>query len=979
MRAAREGRPTAVLHPVRFRAANRRPRRWLVCAALIASMTACNPAGKLPEPSSAEYRAAVSAFEVGVAALQVGDDATADSRLSELTRLVPAEPSGWANWGLLAVRQRNFDTAAQRLGRARELAPRDAHVLQLLGILERNRGRSADAIVELRKAAEIDPRDLRSRYALAQEIERQGGPDADTEFTQQIRAILAMQPDNLAALLEDARVAAKRGDPAALQPTLARIRRLASTWPPEVVEQLTAAEKTASDPNARVAAMRVTVLRNVLVRLPEYRESLAAIKAPAGEEAAPFVRFVRLPTPVRKTAAPDLAITFDVRTMRAETGGPWSWAGAIRLGSADDVATAVANADEVRLSTGAVLRFPGGAARMSPSPEGVVQLDFDYDFRTDLALIGAGGVRVFRQESPDRFKDVTDAARLPKAVVDGSYTGGWPIDIEADGDLDILLGTKDGAPVVLRNNGDGTFTDTHPFAGVSGLRQFVWADLDGDGNPEAAMIDGAGRLHVFGNERQGLFRERALPTTDAVIKAITAADVDNDGVIDLVAVRADGVVLRLSGTADGRGLTATEIARLPGRSELLAGDVRLHAADLDNNGAIDLYLAPVTPARGATGAIAWLGNEKGAFTLLDHAIGPPQVFDAADLDHDGKLDLIGLAADGAAAQAINRSSRHYHWQIVRPRAAQAFGDQRINPFGIGGEIEIRAGLLVQRHPIAGPQVHFGLGEQTSTDVVRVLWPNGTVRAEFGVKADQAIDTEQRLKGSCPFLFAWDGTRMTFVKDAVPWGSAIGLRINTLGSAAIAATEEWYRIGRDQLAPHDGFYDLRITAELWEVYYYDHLALMTVDHPAGTEVFVDERFVIPPAKLAITAVATPQKISRAVDDTGRDVTATVRDQDGKALDGFGAGQYQGVTRDHYVEVDLGASVPADGPLYLVANGSLYPTDSSINVALSQGERWRAHGLVLEVPDGRGGWVVARDNLGFPAGRRKTMQTAATMSR
>ena len=213
--------------------------------------------------------------------------------------------------------------------------------------------------------------------------------------------------------------------------------------------------------------------------------------------------------------------------------------------------------------------------------------------------------------------------------------------------------------------------------------------------------------------------------------------------------------------------------------------------------------------------------------------------------------------------------------------------------------------------------------------------------------------------------------MTFVKDAVPWGSAIGLRINTLGSAAIAATEEWYRIGRDQLAARDGFYDLRITAELWEVYYYDHLALMTVDHPVGTEVFVDERFVIPPTKLAITAVATPQTIFRAIDDTGRDVTGIVRAQDGKALDGFGTGQYQGVTRDHHVEVDLGDGVPATGPLYLIANGSLYPTDSSLNVALTQGERWRAQGLVLEVPDGRGGWLVAHDNLGFPAGRKKTI--------
>ena len=76
----------------------------------------------------------------------------------------------------------------------------------------------------------------------------------------------------------------------------------------------------------------------------------------------------------------------------------------------------------------------------------------------------------------------------------------------------------------------------------------------------------------------------------------------------------------------------------------------------------------------------------------------------------------------------------------------------------------------------------------------------------------------------------------------------------------------------------------ITAELWETYYYDYLALMTVDHPAGTEIFVDERFVIPPAKLAITTVETPHPIARAVDDTGTDVTEVVSSS-GRKISGY----------------------------------------------------------------------------------------------
>ncbi len=91
--------------------------------------------------------------------------------------------------------------------------------------------------------------------------------------------------------------------------------------------------------------------------------------------------------------------------------------------------------------------------------------------------------------------------------------------------------------------------------------------------------------------------------------------------------------------------------------------------------------------------------------------------------------------------------------------------------------------------------------------MRIVWPNGAVRAEFETKADQTILAEQRLKGSCPFLFAYNGKEMKFVKDAVPWSSAIGLRINTIGTARVEATEEWYKIGGDELAPREGFYDL----------------------------------------------------------------------------------------------------------------------------------------------------------------------------
>jgi tetratricopeptide (TPR) repeat protein len=959
--------------------------RWVASLLLFGSLAAllsgCHSTPKLPDKGSKAYADVVSAFYVGLAALQVGDDVHAESKLSELTQLAPAEPAGWANWGVLALRQRNYEVAAQRLERARDLAPQNDQIYELLGILESQRGHSAEAIADLQKAVDLNPKNLRAAYALAEEIERQGDANSEAEFQQVMQKILAAQPDNLAALLELARVAAKRGDAGTLKSAVAEISARSSTWPPEVQHQLDAVQTAAAGADLRAAATQTTFLRNVLMRVPEYRQSLAVIKAPAGEEAQPFTHFLRLESPVFKPAPPDMAIKF-VPTPVADAGTRrWNWIGAIQLGSAGAPVIAEADGREVHLSSGANLPFPGGPSNIPPLPEGVLQIDFNYDFKTDLVLAGAGGVRLFRQDSPSAFTDVTAQTKLPKSVINARYTGAWAVDIEADGDLDIVLGTSEGLPLVLRNNGDGTFLPIHPFNGISGLRGFAWADLDGDGNPDAAIIDGGGQLHVFMNERQGQFRERALPARAPSVKAIAVADTDNDGVLDLLAVQDDGAIIRISDKNDGQSWETTQIAAVPDAVTNLGGEVRLHVADLDNNGALDLFLAPTKQVSGAsaTGALIWLGSfndssnnkDKGNFVLLDHPAGPQLVFDAADLNGDGKLDLLGLSAAGQPIQATNSGSKNYHWQIVRPHAVQAVGDQRINPFGVGGEVEIRSGLLVQKQPITGPQLHFGLGEQTQAEVVRVIWPNGTVRAEFGVKADTEVVTEQRLKASCPFLYAYNGKQMEFVKDAVPWGSAIGLRINTLGSAQIAATGEWYKISRDQLVPHDGYYDIRITAELWEVYYYDYLALMAVDHPVGTEIFVDERFVIPPLKLGITTVATPHKIASAIDDNGEDVTDIVSTLDGKALASFGRGQYQGVTRDHYLEVDLGEDAPKSGPLYLIAQGSIHDTESSVNVAITQGSRWRAHGLSVEVPDGHGGWVIAQDNLGFPAGRKKTI--------
>jgi hypothetical protein len=385
-------------------------------------------------------------------------------------------------------------------------------------------------------------------------------------------------------------------------------------------------------------------------------------------------------------------------------------------------------------------------------------------------------------------------------------------------------------------------------------------------------------------------------------------------------------------------------------------------ADLDNNGALDL----VTSA-GSSSAV-WLAGEDFTLAPLEaNALASARVAAAVDVTGDGLLDLVGLEG-GRAVRLTAQGSRGYHWQVVRPRAQMAAGDQRINSFGLGGDVEVRAGLLVQKQVIAGPVVHAGLGDRTRIDVTRLVWPNGVPQAEFDPAVDQPIVAHQRLKGSCPWIFADDGTGLRFVTDFL-WRSPLGLRINAQDTAGISQTEDWVKIRGDQLAARDGRYDVRITAELWETHYIDHVALLVVDRPEDVAVFVDERFAREAPALRVHAMRGLRPVAGAWDHHGRDVRDLVAQQDGRYLSAFARGPYQGVAEEHFVELALGA--PARAGATIVAHGWVYPTDSSINVAIGQGRRVRPRGLSLEARDPAGRWVVVTPDLGFPAGKSKTV--------
>jgi cytochrome c-type biogenesis protein CcmH/NrfG len=918
--------------------------------------------GPLRVPDST-YRETVSAFYTSLAALQTSQELLAREKLDRVTSLVPQEPAGWANLGLLLLRQQEIEAAVEKLTKAAALAPRSAEIQRLLALARSRQGKLPEAVGHWKRALELDPGDAKAAFALAQDLERQGGPEGEAA-AQDVLARLLARSDNLAVRLDYARLCAKRGDAAALQKAIAPLAEASRSWPPEAREQLEGLQSAAANP--RAAAPRVAFLKNVLLREPAYRRALRAVSTPRDEVGEPLVRFLALENPPPQPAPPDVALAFAVEPVAEWSNRSWPWVGAVWLtGEGLPVLVATDGRSVAVGETIREVRAPGGATSAAAAGlESVAAADLDYDFHTDLVLAGADGLRLLRQGESGRFEDFTKGTGLAPGLVGGSLCGAWAADVDTDGDLDVVVAPRDGPPVVLRNNGDRTFRELHPFAGAAAVRGFVWADLDGEGVPDAALLQADGAVRVFLNQRGGAFSEASLPAGLAKGAALAVAEMSGDSLLDVLMLTTSGAIARLSFREEGARWVWSELARTTlSSSRLEPGGARLVVCDLDNNGAPDLIAGSTTESR------VILGGPRLSFSPLATPL-PLRVHAAADRDGDGRLELLGTDGEGHAAVAKSRGKAQYRWQALRPRAATATGDQRINSFGIGGEVELRTGLHVQKQVIAAPYVHFGLGEAATADILRITWPNGVLQSEFDKPADTTVMASQRLKGSCPWLFAWNGREMAFVTDVI-WRSPLGLRINAQATADVLMTEDWVKVAGDQLAPRDGAYDLRITAELWETHFFDLLSLLVVDHPAGTEVFVDERFAVPPPKLHVVATGPVEKLGAARDDAGRDVSDVVEARDGRHLDFAGRGAYQGVTRDHFVELELPDEAPRQGPLWLVAQGWVHPTDSSVNVALSQGSLARPRGLSLQVADAAGRFREVRSGLGFPAGKDKTV--------
>ena len=240
--------------------------------------------------------------------------------------------------------------------------------------------------------------------------------------------------------------------------------------------------------------------------------------------------------------------------------------------------------------------------------------DFDNDGDLDVMTSSQGledQMRFFRNEGNGSFVERTEAAGL------AGETGGLNMvhaDYDNDGFVDVLvlrggwLGTGGRFPLSLvRNNGDGTFSDVTRAAGLlrfAPTQTATWLDYDGDGRLDLfvgneSRPDDEHPCQLFHNDGDGTFSERAREAGVACVgfvKGVVSGDYDNDGRPDLyVSVMGDANHLyRNDGPAGsgapGRGWRFTDVAAEAGVTEPHASFPTFFF-DYDNDGWLDLFVA----------------------------------------------------------------------------------------------------------------------------------------------------------------------------------------------------------------------------------------------------------------------------------------------------------------------------------------------------------------------------------------------------
>lgn len=396
--------------------------------------------------------------------------------------------------------------------------------------------------------------------------------------------------------------------------------------------------------------------------------------------------------------------------------------------------------------------------------------DFDNDGDLDCFISSATSF-LYRNDGDANFVKITTGA-----IGGGASNRGWACawaDYNNDGYVDLAIThpatfVPGGSTTnhLFLNDGPPNFTftkiSTGPIvASIAAYTVGTWSDFDNDGDMDYFI--GAGPANGT-TSRDYLFRNLLKETDNANFERITSGviatdlqdgqvwnwiDYDNDGDLDAYLTNWGGTIGGLANRLyrNDNG-TFTRIA-----SDPIVTDVGISLSsvwgDFDNDGDLDCYVA-----NDADQADRYYSNNgDGTFTRVTNiAIASSLTHrgaTAGDYDNDGDLDLLAVGPGVALGLYRNDTQNGNHWLGVTCIGTTS------NRAAVGAKVRVKATIngnaIWQLREISSQNTfngqnslrqHFGLGDATIIDSLRIEWPLGQVDSFANLVVDQFVTVEE---------------------------------------------------------------------------------------------------------------------------------------------------------------------------------------------------------------------------------------------
>jgi Flp pilus assembly protein TadD len=854
------------------------------------------------------------------------------------------------NLGIALLNLARAPQSEEALQRAGKLDPKDAAVWFDLGLLHRNNGQAEQAIADFGKAAELAPSDTYAHYFLGDVYsQQQRYPEAEKEF----RRAVEIDPVNVSAEFGLAGALRRQGKIDEAKPHFERFQKLTREKLGSPVSQIYGEQGPLS--LARVISGEPAVPPAIPVKFTAVGPELGLPTAPAQKKSTS-----------QESPGPGICV-FDIDSDGLPDVLLPNSAGHTALylnrgNKAFENATRGSGLQDISDATGCAVG------------------DYDNDGKPDIAISTSDHVLLFHNEGGGKFSDRTKATHVE---VSGHPLSITFVDYDHDGDLDLYVTRTDGGNLLLRNNGDNTFTDVTAQTQLqdTGIGVMLASDVNNDRAVDLVLTSAKAPPSVYTNPREGAFKAER-PWTEAMPSSslgVVAFDFNKDGWMDLAFTHATAPGLTLWRNVNGKSFESVELPNLN-----LKRAWGLAAFDFDNDGWIDLAVVGETDRGFEIRLLRNVGprgfeDVTGAVGLDKIKLQEPRAVIPADIDGDGDSDLLITQADGSLVVLRNDGGNKNHWLRL---SLKGLND---NKSAFGTKVQVFAGESQQKWEVAGSsgylaqgpaEIIAGLGRETHADVVRLLWPTGIYQDEIELAANtrhEVLEIDRR-GSSCPVLFAWNGSRYEFITDVI--GAAVIGHWVGPNEHDLPDPDEYIKIDGSRVQPRNGRLSFTLAEPMEEVNYLDQARLVAVDHPASASIYPNERFVATPPfpEFKIITAQHPHAPAGAWNDAGHNVLAALRDHDHQYVTGFKLLHFAGFAEPHSLVLDLG-EWEASRPLHLLLDGfTEYFTANSMYAAYQANIVVTAPYVEAQEPDGS--WKRVIDDMGFPAGLPRTITVDLT---